>query len=90
MDDKSNPRNLYRSGPTVEAVDGCSTVNTAIASYLLARGYQPTVEFRFLNAGLQREIDMYDAGQALVEPKQYEKARRRIQRAQGIMEGESQ
>ena len=73
----------------IEAVDAYSTNDIALAAYLLALGYKPTLEFRFCGAELPTdEIYTFDTETALVEPKKYESAQRKLQHALDALEDE--
>ena len=86
QDSESRAVSSQQATQTFEMVEGCSTPDLALASYLLAKGYKLRLEFRFLEAGLDLDIDAFDNGAAIVEPKKYEQARCTLQRTIDVLE----
>ena len=72
---------------SIETVDVCLTDKVALAAYLMAVGYEVKLEFRFVEAGLQHDIDEFEAAVSRVEPGAYEAARNRLQSALEAVEG---
>ncbi len=70
-----------RTTASMEMVDDYSTGDIALASYLLAAGYEPKLEFRFCDAGLKQDLYAFDAGVAQIKPQKYEEARARLRQA---------